>query len=110
MVSLNVQRLFDLQGDTDVASRFRTLEGIQRVSSQQEGALYTLSPAVDVQLTPTLSLGAAFSIRSNFLLDDGWEQKRCLCRGRGGSSAATASCRLSPQDVSKRTTPLTASM
>jgi long-subunit fatty acid transport protein len=74
VVSLNVQRLFDLQGDTDVASRFLTLEGIQRVSAQQEGALYTLSPAVAVQLTPALSVGAAFNIWSDFLLNDGWEQ------------------------------------
>jgi long-subunit fatty acid transport protein len=74
VVSLNVQRLFDLEGRTDVASRFLTIEGIQRVSAQQDGALYTLSPAVAVQLTPTLSLGAAFNIWSNFLLDDGWEQ------------------------------------
>jgi long-subunit fatty acid transport protein len=74
-VSLNVQRLFDLQGDTDVASRFLTLEGIQRVSSKQEGALYALSPAIAIQVTPTLSFGAAFNIWSDFLLDDGWEQK-----------------------------------
>ena len=75
VVSLNVQRLFDLQGDTDVASRFVTVEGIQRVSSQQTGTLYSLSPAVAVQLTPNLSVGAAFNIWSDFLLDDGWEQK-----------------------------------
>jgi long-subunit fatty acid transport protein len=74
-VSLNVQRLFDLQGDTDVASRFLTLEGIQRVSAQQEGALYSLSPAIAIQLTPNLSVGATFNIWSDFLLDDGWEQK-----------------------------------
>ena len=74
VVSLNLQRLFDLQGDTDVASRFLTLEGIQRVSAQQDGALYTLSPAVAVQLTPTFSVGAAFNLWSNVLLDDGWEQ------------------------------------
>jgi long-subunit fatty acid transport protein len=75
VVSLNVQRLFDLEGRTDVASRFLTIEGIQRVSAQQDGALYTLSPAVAVQLTPTFSVGAAFNIWSNVLLDDGWEQK-----------------------------------
>jgi long-subunit fatty acid transport protein len=82
VVSLNVQRLFDLEGRTDVASRFLTIEGIQRVSAQQDGALYTLSPAVAVQLTPTLSLGAAFNIWSNFLLDDGWEQ-RVSVQGEG---------------------------
>jgi long-subunit fatty acid transport protein len=74
VVSLNVQRLFDLDGRTDVASRFLTIDGIQQVSAQQDGALYTFSPAVAVQLTPSLSVGAAFNIWSNFLLNDGWEQ------------------------------------
>jgi long-subunit fatty acid transport protein len=75
VVSLNVQRLFDLEGRTDGASRFLTIEGIQRVSAQQDGALYALSPAIAVQLTPTFSVGAAFNIWSDFLLNDGWEQK-----------------------------------
>jgi hypothetical protein len=84
VVSLNVQRLFDLDGRTDVASRFLTIEGIQRVSAQQDGALYALSPAIAVQLTPTFSVGAAFNIWSDFLLNDGWEQKVSIQgEGRG---------------------------
>src|SRR5215468_2662797 len=62
VVSLNFQRLFDLQGDTDVASRFINIDGIQRVSSRQTGGLFTISPAVAVQLTSTFSVGAAFNI------------------------------------------------
>ena len=34
VVSLNVQRLFDLQGATDVATRFTTIDGVQRVHSR----------------------------------------------------------------------------
>jgi long-subunit fatty acid transport protein len=73
VVSLNFQRLFDLQGATDVASRFLTIDGIQRVSSRQNGGLFTISPAVAVQLTPTFSVGAAFNIWPD-LLGNGWEQ------------------------------------
>lgn len=36
--------------------------------------MYTLTPAIAIQLTPTLSLGAAFNIWSDLLLDDGWDQ------------------------------------
>jgi hypothetical protein len=62
VVSLNFQRLFDLQSATDVASRFDTIDGIQRVSSRQDGGLFTISPAVAVQITPTFSAGVAFNI------------------------------------------------
>lgn len=72
-VSLNVQRLYELKGATDVASRFSTIDGIQQVQSRQSGGLFTLSPAVAVQLTPTLSIGAAFNIWPD-LFGNGWEQ------------------------------------
>jgi long-subunit fatty acid transport protein len=74
VVSLNFQRLFDLQGNTDVASRFVNIDGVQRVSSQQTGGLFTISPAVAVQLTPTFSIGAAFNIWPN-IFGNGWEQQ-----------------------------------
>jgi long-subunit fatty acid transport protein len=74
VVSLNVQRLFDLQGATDVTARFATIDGIQRVSSRQDGGLLTISPAVAVQLTPALSMGVAFNIWPD-LFGNGWEQK-----------------------------------
>ncbi len=44
VVSLNVQRLFDLHGQTDVISEFTTLDGVQRVSANQDGGLWTISP------------------------------------------------------------------
>jgi long-subunit fatty acid transport protein len=81
VVSLNFQRLFDLQGDTDVASRFVNVDGIQRVSSRQTGGLFTISPAVAVQLTPTFSVGAAFNIWPD-LFGNGWEQQVSV-RGDG---------------------------
>ena len=43
VVSLNFQRLFDLQGATDVATRFLTIDGVQRVSSRQNGGLFVSS-------------------------------------------------------------------
>ncbi|MBM3226285.1 MAG: hypothetical protein FJZ47_21180 [Candidatus Tectomicrobia bacterium] len=80
-VSVNFQRLFDLQSATDVASRFRSIDGIQRVNSRQRGGLYTISPAVAVQVTPTFSLGAAFNIWPR-LFGNGWEQD-VFVRGDG---------------------------
>jgi long-subunit fatty acid transport protein len=83
VVSLNIQRLFDLQGATDVASRFLNprLDGIQRVSSRQQGGLYTISPAVAVQITPTFSAGVAFNIWPD-LFGNGWKQDVSV-RGEG---------------------------
>ena len=73
VASLNVQRLFDLHGDTDVQSRFTGIDGIQRVSSRQSGGLWTISPALAVQVTPAFSLGVAFNFWPDGL-DNGWEQ------------------------------------
>jgi hypothetical protein len=74
VVSLNVQRLFDLHGATDAASRFTTIDGVQRVHSRQQGGLYAISPAMAVQLTPTFSIGAALNIWPN-LFGNGWTQE-----------------------------------
>jgi long-subunit fatty acid transport protein len=73
VVSLNYQRLFDLQADTDVTSRFLSVEGIQQVSSRQDGGLFAISPALAVQITPSFSLGAAFNIWPD-IFDNGWDQ------------------------------------
>ena len=75
VVSLNVQRLFDLHGKADVASRFLTIDGIQRVHSRQAGGLFTISPAAAVQITPAVSLGAAFNLWTDAFGHQGWEQK-----------------------------------
>ena len=74
VVSLNVQRLFDLQGATDVTSRFTSIDGLQTVHARQQGALFTISPAVAVQITPAFSVGAAFNIWPG-LFDNGWKQE-----------------------------------
>ena len=81
VVSLNYQRLFDLKGATDVASPFTTIDGLQRVRSRQEGGLFTISPAVAVQITPTFSVGAAFNIWPD-LFGNGWKQDVTV-RGEG---------------------------
>jgi long-subunit fatty acid transport protein len=81
VVSLNFQRLFDLKGATDVASPFTTIDGLQRVRSRQEGGLFTISPAVAVQVTPTFSIGAAFNIWPD-LFGNGWKQDVTV-RGQG---------------------------
>ena len=77
-VSLNFQRLFNMEGDSDVASLLNPREcacaAVQRVSSRQTGQLFTISPAVAVQITPTFSVGVALNIWPD-LFDNGWEQK-----------------------------------
>lgn len=74
IVSLNYQRLFDLKAETDVTSRFETIDGIQQVDSRQSGGLFTISPALAVQVTPKFSLGAAFNIWPD-IFDNGWDQR-----------------------------------
>ena len=81
VLSFSFQRLFDLHGATDIASRFTTVDGIQRVSSRQRGGLFTLSPAAAMQITPTFSVGAALNIWPD-LFDNGWEQEVTV-RGEG---------------------------
>lgn len=73
VVSLNVQRLFDLQGATDVISRFDDIDGVQQVRSRQEGGLFTISPAMAVQIIPAFSVGMALNIWPR-ILGNGWEQ------------------------------------
>jgi long-subunit fatty acid transport protein len=75
-VSLNVQRLFDLRGATDVVAPLAApgVDAIQQISSRQKGGLFTISPAVAVQITPTFSVGMAFNIWPD-LFDNGWEQE-----------------------------------
>jgi long-subunit fatty acid transport protein len=73
VVSLNIQRLFDLQGATDVISRFDDIDGVQQVRSRQEGGLFTISPAMAVQIIPAFSVGMALNIWPR-ILGNGWEQ------------------------------------
>lgn len=76
IISLNYQRLFDLDSKTDVISRFAgdaNVTGFQRVSSEQDGALFTISPAIAVQIAPTFSVGVAFNIWPD-IFGNGWEQ------------------------------------
>jgi hypothetical protein len=82
VVSFNYQRLFDLHGNTDVVSGFTTLDGMQRISSDQDGGLWTLSPAVAVQITPAFSIGVAFNIWPDVLGNNGWDQDVTV-RGEG---------------------------
>lgn len=74
VVSLNYQRLFDLKSTTDVVSTFSTIDGVQEVHSDQNGGLFTISPAIAVQITPTLSIGVAVNFWPN-IFGNGWKQE-----------------------------------
>jgi long-subunit fatty acid transport protein len=82
VVSLNFQRLFDLQGVTETSSGFTIpdpttgfLAGVGRhaVHSEQKGGLFSISPALAVQLSPAVSVGMAVNFWPP-ILDNGWKQ------------------------------------
>ena len=81
VVSLNFQRLFDLKGATDAAAPFTAIDGLQQVRSRQDGGLFTISPAVAVEITPTFSAGITFNIWPD-LFGNGWTQDVTV-RGQG---------------------------
>lgn len=77
VVSFNFQRLFNLQGDSAVASLLDPMvcncDAVQRIRSEQEGGLFTISPAVAIGVTSNLGVGIAFNIWPN-ILGNGWTQ------------------------------------
>ena len=89
VASLNFQRLFDLQGDTKVTSRFTSVEGIQKVRSRQDGQLFAISPALAVEITRRFSIGVAFNIWPD-IFGNGWEQEVSVAgQGRVASGNRT---------------------
>jgi long-subunit fatty acid transport protein len=82
VASLNFQRIVDFQGNTNTSTKFTIVDsdtgftsgaGSHDVSSDQDGRLFTISPALAVQLAPTFSVGMAVNIWPA-LFDNGWEQ------------------------------------
>lgn len=79
VMSLNFQRLFNLQGDTDTTFLLQDIDAVQQVRSRQRGDLFAISPAVAVQLNSKLpwfsrfSIGLALNIWPG-LFDNGWKQ------------------------------------
>jgi long-subunit fatty acid transport protein len=74
-VSLNYQREFDFNRDFDLRYEqtgdvFDTHADFQ---VSQKGGLYALTPAIAVQIVPTLSLGVAFNVwGSEYFREDAW--------------------------------------
>jgi long-subunit fatty acid transport protein len=79
VISLNYQRLFEM--DKNIAFKFNRFSGLVdnnlvevNVSFDQSGYLYTLSPAMAVQLTPELYLGVTLnSWRKYSDYENGWD-------------------------------------
>lgn len=88
VVSFNYQRLFDLNSETRVVSGFTTIDGTQQITSDQDGGLWTLSPAIAVQITPVFSVGVAFNIWPDFFGNNGWDQDVTV-RGEGFVTSGT---------------------
>jgi long-subunit fatty acid transport protein len=82
VVSLNFQRLFDLQGVTETITGFTIPDpttgflagaGRHAVHSEQKGGLFSISPALAVQLSPAVSVGLAVNLWPP-ILNNGWKQ------------------------------------
>ena len=90
VASVNVQRLMDfhrrLHFDYNISEAFPSgavFSADRRVRFKQEGALSTISPALGVQLTPRLSLGATFNFWTDALgLESRWNSRQTE-RGSG---------------------------
>ncbi|RJQ44440.1 MAG: hypothetical protein C4538_10500 [Nitrospiraceae bacterium] len=85
IISLNYQRLFEMNKDykfdfigsssVDPGSSVSVLTESGSHEFQQDGFLYTLSPAFAVQLLPGLTLGATYNIWDNFFGANGWDSR-----------------------------------
>jgi long-subunit fatty acid transport protein len=84
IISLNYQRLYEMNKDVKF-KYFREAPGYQSVENVefiQDGFLYALSPAMAVQVTPELSLGATINFWDNDLGTNGWvKEQRSLETG-----------------------------
>ena len=75
VASLQVQRSFELKDKIN----FTTIAGdeILDLRSRRTGNLYSISPAIAVQVLPSLSVGAAFNIWPDWF-DNGWKTETNL--------------------------------
>ena len=84
VVSLNYQRLYDFYNKLKYDYNFRSLSssgifvnGQTKTSFNQSGALKAVAPALAVQITPRLSIGATFNFwTDNLGYDNGWQYER----------------------------------
>jgi long-subunit fatty acid transport protein len=77
-VSLNYQRLYEMNKKIDYSLEFASITGSVFHSENkftQEGFLYTLSPAMAVQVLPELYLGATLNMWDNDFGRNGWTRK-----------------------------------
>lgn len=81
-LSLNYQQKYDFNRSfsfdlnrSSVSGLGTVLNSFQHFDFKQTGGLSTITPAIAVEITRRLSVGASFNFwRSTFLADNGWEQ------------------------------------
>lgn len=75
--SLNYQHLYDFTKDIEFNYNFILSAGTlyDHINFKQRGGLWTISPALAVQVTPRFSLGATFNIWENVFGDNSWESR-----------------------------------
>ena len=72
VISLNYQRLFEMNKKVDFTFIPRGTTTPQDIKFEQDGFLYALSPAMAVQVTPDIYLGATLNLWNALLGDNGW--------------------------------------
>ena len=76
IVSLNYQRLYEMDKKVNLNYSWPMVAGStlgDKIDFQQKGFLYTLSPAMAVQVRPNLYLGATLNFWRDALGQNGWE-------------------------------------
>jgi long-subunit fatty acid transport protein len=81
LISLNYQRLYEMNKEyrfpylTPTGPSERTVSESGHEEFSQDGFLYTVSPALAVQVTPELYVGATFNIWDNIFGQNGWKSR-----------------------------------
>ncbi|MEW6599797.1 MAG: outer membrane protein transport protein [Nitrospirota bacterium] len=75
VVSVNYQRLFEMSKDITYSLDRQVLGSTltDHIEFRQYGFLYTISPALSVQITPRFSIGGTLNIWDNALGRNGWK-------------------------------------
>jgi len=78
VVSLNYQHLYDFNKKVQFGTRDNEPPDLKETVYQmdQEGGLYTISPAFSFQITPALSMGLTLNVWEDALFNNEWKLKR----------------------------------
>lgn len=91
IVSLNYQRLYDMNKDVNFNYTWDDVNGYDRnddISFKQQGHLYALSPAMAVQISPAFYLGATLNFWGDYPGNNGWQSTQTSTKSGNSPSGA----------------------